>query len=128
MPPVAGPGRPKGQPKTGGRKAGTPNKRTQLERDLAEKLGGLIQNVWLGVLSKTPEELSRELGLNGEGALLARQMQIDVAKDAAPYALSKMPQRIAVAGDPEGEPVLVASLTPDEARKLMLERLGKTAL
>jgi hypothetical protein len=116
------------RPKTGGRVAGTPNKRTQLERDLAAQLGGLIQNVWLAVLSKTPEELSQELGLNGNGALFARQMQIDVAKDAAPYALAKMPQRIAVAGDPEGEPVLVASLTPDEARKLVLERLGKTAL
>lgn len=116
------------RPKTGGRVAGTPNKRTALERDLAEKLGGLIQNVWLGVLSKTPEELSHELGLNGNGALFARQMQIDVAKDAAPYALSKMPQRIAVGGDAEGEPVVVATLSADEARKLMLERLGKTAL
>lgn len=126
---MAGVGRPKGTPKTGGRKAGTPNKRTALEQEAIQRLGGRVLDLWDTVLSKTPEELATHLGLkNGDGALFASRMQLDVAKDAAPYLLSKMPQRIAMGGDPEGEPVTVAVLSVNDARKVLLERLGKAAL
>lgn len=124
-------GRPKGLPKTGGRQKGTPNKRTQLELEAAQKLGGNVLDLWTTVLSKSPVELSEYLGLTAKdvGTIVGVfKIQIDTAKDAAPYLLSKMPQRIAVGGDEELGPVTVGNLSPDEARKLVLERLGKAAL
>lgn len=127
---MPGPGRPKGIPKTGGRQKGTPNKRTQLELDLVRKLGGNVIDLWSKVLSSSPIELAKLVGMKDESIdrFYFLRLQLDVAKDAAPYLLSKMPQRIAVGGDEELGPVAVAELTADQARKLILERLGQAGV
>lgn len=128
---MAGPGRPKGIPKTGGRQKGTPNKRTQLELELVNELGGCVRDLWKKVLTSTPLELAELAGIKDEGAvdrLFFLKLQLDVAKDAAPYLLSKMPQRIAVGGDEELGPVAVADLTPEQARQVILERLGQSGV
>jgi hypothetical protein len=67
--------RPKGTPKTGGRKKGTPNKKTKRLQDLIEASGVTPLDYMLGVL-------------RDENATAMERM--DAAKAAAPYVRSRL--------------------------------------
>lgn len=107
--------------KTGGRLRGTPNKTTTLEQQLREKLGPLIERFWSSVLERPASKIAQDLNCTVHEAT---RIQVQVAKDASPYVVRKLPQDISLGGSRDLPPVQVASLTEDEARAELAARLG----
>lgn len=75
----------RGAPKTGGRRAGIPNKKTQLLQDKVVKAGLSPLEFLIQVMNDTEQ---------------THHLRVDAAKAAAPYVHSRLAQ-IQVTGDPE---------------------------
>lgn len=122
---MAGAGRPKGKPKTGGRKKGTPNKNSAKTRQqLWEYLDKLEVNpfeYWANLLAQQldPETIEK---MTQSGALSAKEatamlvqaqatQRMAAAKQLAPYLMPKLSQIEAELGE--------------EARKVLRYRYGR---
>lgn len=80
---MAGIGRPKGLPKYGGRKKGTPNKKTTEIQEIAKARGITPLDYMLNLLNDISQET---------------EIRLDAAKSAAPFVHSKMPTALQVSG------------------------------
>ena len=91
-------------PRSKGRPAGSPNKRTLAMREHYLKRGYAHPMLWMGeVLSRPVAQLAEELGCELVDAL---EVQRKVAADLAPYLESKMPSQLSVDKN-DGLPVLI---------------------
>ena len=107
---MPGPGRPKGIPKTGGRQKGTCNKTTLEVREFARSLletptykASLIARLEAGILSPAVESMLWH------------------------YAHGKPRETVELTGA-DGGPIELTTLSLEDARKVLLERLGKTSV
>lgn len=107
--------------KTGGRNPGVPNKSTTLEQQLREKLGPLVGKFWASVLERDAATIAADIACTLHEAT---KIQVQVAKDASPYVVRKLPQDVSLSGAPDLPPVQVAALTEDQARAQLAARLG----
>lgn len=103
-------GRPKGLPKTGGRKKGTPNKRTLYKKKAAEIIRA----------GDDPVEFLVRLMKNEE---LATGFRAQCARDAAPYIRPKL-ATVTLQGDAD-KPVVTHELDKADYRKIARDVASK---
>jgi hypothetical protein len=115
---LAARGRPKGFPKTGGRKKGSVDK---LKREADIAASGLTPLLYmLGIVrAETPP------GLDASVAIARETLRFEAAKAAAPYCHPRL-QALSLAGDPD-KPLKVENLSDLEAARRLAFLLAKTA-
>jgi hypothetical protein len=113
---LAGRGRPKGLPKTGGRKKGSIDK---LKREAEIAASGLTPlDYMLGIVRA--ETLA---GLDASVAIARETLRFEAAKAAAPYCHPRL-QAVTLGGDPEN-PIKVDSMSELEAVRRLAFLLTK---
>jgi hypothetical protein len=111
-------GRPKGLPKTGGRKKGSIDKRKREAEIAASGLTPL--DYMLGIVrAETPS------GLDASVAIARETLRFEASKAAAPYRHPRL-QAVTLGGDPEN-PIKVENISELEAARRLAFLLAKGA-